>query len=76
MNTPNPICPTCHLGKLQARTANYTQVLGDRLLVIPNMLALVCDVCGEKTFDRELLSQLSGLLSPYEGGLGHLTHQV
>jgi YgiT-type zinc finger domain-containing protein len=70
------MCPTCHLGKLQMRTINYTQILDDRLLVIPNVSALVCDICGEKTFDREFLSRLSGLLSTTEGDPRPLTHLV
>ncbi len=34
----------------------------ERFIVIPNVPTLVCDVCGEKVFDRETLSRLSGLL--------------
>ena len=60
---PSPlICPVCHVGKLQDRKVTHTQVFEGQLVVIPNVSALVCDVCGEKIIDDEVLSRLSGLL--------------
>jgi YgiT-type zinc finger domain-containing protein len=62
MNSINPICPVCHLGKLKTQKITYTQVFEGQFIAIPNVLALVCDVCGEKVFDNEMLTRLSGLL--------------
>jgi YgiT-type zinc finger domain-containing protein len=62
MNKRDPICPACHFGKLNTQTTTYTQVYHGQFIVIPNVPTLVCDVCGEKVFDRETLSRLSGLL--------------
>ena len=63
MNDQEPICPVCHIGKLQTQRITYTQIFEGKFIVIPNVAAQVCDVCGEKVFDREMLSRLSGLLN-------------
>ena len=68
MNTLDALCQTCHIGKLRIQTVTYTQVLGEHLIVIPNTPALVCDVCGERVLDNEVLSRLSGLLEPGRQG--------
>ena len=62
MDMGDSICPVCHVGKLQARKITYTQVYEDQFIVIPNVEALVCDVCGEKVFDNIVLRRLNGLL--------------
>jgi len=62
MNTTEPMCPVCHIGKLRARKITYTQVFEGRLIAIPNVAALMCDLCGEKILDNEVLTRLSGLL--------------
>jgi YgiT-type zinc finger domain-containing protein len=50
------------VGKLRVRKTTYTQVFEGRFIVIPNVLTLICDFCGEKVFDNEMLRRLSGLL--------------
>lgn len=62
MNTDDPICPICHVGRLRTNRITYTQVFDGQFIVIPNVTALVCDVCGEKVFNHETLTRLSGLL--------------
>jgi len=62
MSTTDPLCPVCHVGRLETRRITYTQVFEGRFIVIPNVSALVCDVCGEKVFDHDTLTRLSGLL--------------
>lgn len=63
MNSALPICPICHFGRLGERKITYTQVFEGKLVVIPNVSALVCDVCGERIVDDEVMTRLSGLLS-------------
>ena len=62
MDMGDSICPVCHVGKLQERKITYTQVYEGQFIVIPNVEALVCDVCGEKVFDNIVLRRLNGLL--------------
>lgn len=56
------MCPVCHVGKLREIKTTFTQVFEGQVIVMPNVSALVCDVCGERTMDHHTLLNLSGLL--------------
>ena len=75
MKTLDRLCSTCHIGKLSVQTVTYTQVLGEHLIAIPNTPALVCDLCGERVLDNDVLSRLSGLLGPGRQGFQPNTGQ-
>ena len=64
MNVNTDLCPNCHLGKLQTRTVTHAQAINGRLVVISNVPATICDICGERVLDRDVLHRLSGLLDP------------
>jgi YgiT-type zinc finger domain-containing protein len=70
-----PICPICHYGKLGEREITYTQVFEGKLVVIPHVPALVCDVCGERILDDEVLTRLSGLLGQARPGIRPATQR-
>jgi YgiT-type zinc finger domain-containing protein len=57
------MCPKCHFGKLIMRQTTFASMFEGQLLVVPNTLVLVCDVCGETIVDQEMLHRLSGLLA-------------
>jgi YgiT-type zinc finger domain-containing protein len=56
------ICPTCHMGKMQPRKLAYVQWLGENLVLVERMPALVCDVCGESNYNKEAMENLQRLL--------------
>ena len=62
MNLDYLSCPMCHVGKLQERYVTYSQIFEGHLVVINHVPAMVCDVCGERILDRDVLARLSGLL--------------
>ena len=62
MNRSDSMCPMCHVGKLREKKTTFTQVFDGQVIVMPNVSALVCDVCGERTMDPNTLLSLSGLL--------------
>ena len=43
----------------------YLQWYGDSLLVANRMPAMVCDVCGERTYDDQAVESLQQLLWSY-----------
>jgi YgiT-type zinc finger domain-containing protein len=55
-------CPICHVGRLQEREVKYSQVFEGQMVVIDHVPAMVCDVCGERILDSDVLARLSGLL--------------
>jgi YgiT-type zinc finger domain-containing protein len=62
MKDSDKMCPLCHVGKLREKKTTFTQVFDGQVIVTPNVSALVCDVCGERTMDHNTLLSLSGLL--------------
>jgi YgiT-type zinc finger domain-containing protein len=62
MNPTETMCPVCHVGKLRGKKTTFTQVFEGQVIVMPNVSALVCDVCGERTIAHDALLSLSGLL--------------
>lgn len=56
------ICPYCHTGRLQRRALVYLQWHGDALLVVNQMPAIVCDMCGERAYDEQAVEHLQRLL--------------
>jgi len=62
MNDSENMCPLCHVGKLHVKTTTFTQVFDGQVIVMPNIPALVCDMCGERTMAQDTLLSLSGLL--------------
>jgi YgiT-type zinc finger domain-containing protein len=69
MKRSDRMCPMCHVGKLQEKKTTFTQVFDGQVIVMPNVSALVCDVCGERTMDPDTLLSLSGLLGIERPGL-------
>ena len=71
MNHSETMCPMCHVGKLREIKTTFTQVFEGQLIVMPNVSALVCDVCGERTMAHDILLSLSGLLGVERLNLAH-----
>lgn len=55
-------CLNCRLGTLKLGSATYTQWLGSQLVLVPNVLAWQCDVCGDFAYDDETLTRVELLL--------------
>ncbi|MBN1642640.1 MAG: YgiT-type zinc finger protein [Anaerolineae bacterium] len=70
-----PLCPNCHLGRLKTLKVTHAQAINGRLIVISNVPATVCDICGERTLDGDVLYRLSGLLTPDRRRLSHPTRR-
>ncbi|MBL7201902.1 MAG: type II toxin-antitoxin system MqsA family antitoxin [Anaerolineae bacterium] len=75
MSAENLICPICHYGKLCERLITHSQIFEGQLIVTPKVPALVCDVCGEKILDDEVLTRLSGLLGQSKHGARSATQR-
>lgn len=55
-------CSTCGAGRLQKRNMVYVEWHNHKLLVVDRMPALVCDVCGDQTYDHHAIEHLQRLL--------------
>ena len=55
-------CPVCRIGRYQATQLPYITFLDDMPMVVPNISAFRCDMCGEVAFDEAFLERLHYLL--------------
>jgi hypothetical protein len=63
-------CPHCHAGALQRRWVLYAAwhsmpgVGDEQFVLVPNVPAWLCDVCGAKILDADAMAWLAPLLGP------------
>jgi YgiT-type zinc finger domain-containing protein len=55
-------CELCHIGTLHIHRTTYTTWLDTRLITLPNVLTLTCDVCGEVKYDNKVVMDIDALL--------------
>ena len=51
-------CLNCRIGTLRRGKATYAQWLDDQLVLVPNVSAWQCDVCGDFAYDEERRSRV------------------
>ncbi len=59
MNT----CPVCHDGTLEQQLVERWMQKGDRWVLLKDIPATRCDLCGETTFSQEVTERLSRMLA-------------
>ncbi|KXK22480.1 MAG: hypothetical protein UZ15_CFX003001051 [Chloroflexi bacterium OLB15] len=62
-------CPHCLVGLMKPGTATFTNVLFGLFISVPEMDAVICDVCGAREFSNDALSgleALTGSMNPAE----------
>jgi YgiT-type zinc finger domain-containing protein len=60
-------CELCHIGTLHVHHTTYATWADSRLVTLPNVLTLTCDVCGEVKHDARVVAEIDALL-----GMRHL----
>ena len=55
------VCSNCK-GTLEEQLTTYTQWYEERLVVIENVPAWVCEQCGETYFDPEIVDRVQQLI--------------
>jgi len=55
-------CLSCRIGNLRRIDVTDAQLLGDQLILVPNVAAWQCDVCGDFAYDHETLARVDFLL--------------
>lgn len=57
-------CTECHIGSLHKRRITYTNWHSNQFVIVPNLSAWQCDVCGHCQIDAEAINRLMPLLGP------------
>lgn len=52
------MCPICRNGELKQGIADKVLVRNQMTLVVKDVPARICDVCGERFFDADITQQL------------------
>ena len=55
-------CLNCHLGRMVIRKIPYVQWYDDENIVVDRISAIVCDRCGEKSYDMHAIKYLQRLI--------------
>jgi len=57
------VCERCRIGRCQQQPVPYFYQMGRHLLIVPDVPALVCDVCELISYDDDYLTHLHQLIS-------------
>jgi YgiT-type zinc finger domain-containing protein len=55
-------CEKCQIGRYRPTSAPYLRWLGDKIMLIPNVPAHTCDICGKMAYDADFMQRLQLLL--------------
>lgn len=55
-------CPQCYVGGLKRAVVTFSAVRGGSLILVPDLDALLCDVCGYREFPAHSAEALATLL--------------
>ncbi len=63
-STPTYICPECHTGQLKPGNVSHAAWLGENdFMIIPQVTAWICDVCGHVDYDEQAVMLLEALFN-------------
>jgi YgiT-type zinc finger domain-containing protein len=57
------VCERCRIGRCHERRVPYFYQMGRHLLIVPDVPALVCDVCELLVYEDGYMAQLHQLIS-------------
>lgn len=56
------VCPRCQIGMMQPKQIPYNMIENGNLVSVAKMPARVCDVCGNRVYEREPMVNLRTML--------------
>ena len=59
-------CIRCRVGRLKPANVPYAQMVDGKLMMLPDMPASVCDVCGEIEYDSSVMINIQYLIHQQE----------
>jgi YgiT-type zinc finger domain-containing protein len=62
MNTRNDLCPVCHGGRKQVGRTTFTVDLGFGVVVVRDVPAQVCDLCGTDWLEDSVAEKLEQIV--------------
>ena len=62
MNTYNDLCPVCHGGRKQAGRTTFKVDLGFGVVVVRDVPAQVCDLCGTDWLEDSVAEKLEQIV--------------
>lgn len=59
---PTTQCEICHIGTRRPQKTTYTVWVDGQLILLPNVVAWVCDMCADAEYESETIEWLELLL--------------
>ena len=60
------VCPHCRVGRYKKASVPFLQEVAGTPMLLPNMPAFVCDVCGDTEYDPDMMMNLQYLIHQHE----------
>lgn len=60
------VCPHCRVGRYKKSAIPFLQDVEGTPMLLPNMPAFVCDVCGDIEYDPDMMMNLQYLIHQHE----------
>ncbi len=61
-------CKRCQIGRFQGTKLPYMMLLENQFLVVPNISAYRCDMCGNVVFNKAFLERMQFILEKLNEG--------
>lgn len=68
-------CETCHIGTMHPMKAAYNTWLQNQFVLVPNVDAWLCDVCGDFIHDPDTIASIEILVGNKSGSSRKDRHQ-
>jgi YgiT-type zinc finger domain-containing protein len=65
-------CPVCKNGKMEQKTIDYQTKNKNDFIIVKNVLANVCDVCGEAFLEYHTVKKIEEVVNNNTQPVGHI----
>lgn len=69
-------CPVCKNGQMEKKNIEYQTKIDGEYIVVKNVTADVCDICGEEFLEYETIKKIEELVKSKKEPVGHIEVSV
>lgn len=69
-------CPVCKNGQMEKAKIDYQAKINDEFVVVKNVEANVCDICGEEFLDYSTIKKIEEMINNSKKPVEHIEVSV